>query len=113
MNWVAADGQTVGTTRNYTVSVQPAFVWKQQGVQLSPLVTMTAGRTVLTGGTATSDTYTGQYGGQLSWTMPGKLKFSTLSAQGSYNQNQAYVLRGSCRDEKTEVQLRSSHLRLG
>jgi len=49
------------------------------------LVTMTAGRTVLTGGTATSDTYTGQYGGQLSWTMPGKLKFSTLSAQGSYN----------------------------
>jgi len=91
VNWVAADGQTVGTTRNYTVSVQPAFVWKQQGVQLSPLVTMTAGRTVLTGGTATSDTYTGQYGGQLSWTMPGKLKFSTLSAQGSYNQNHDHV----------------------
>ena len=91
VSWVAADGQTVGTTRNYTVSVQPAFVWKRPGVQISPLVTMTAGQTVLTGGTATSDTFTGQYGGQLSWTMPGKLKFSTLSAQGSYNQNHDHV----------------------
>ena len=91
VNWVAADGQTVGTTRNYTVSVQPAFVWKRPGVQVSPLVTMTAGQTVLTGGTATSNTFTGQYGGQLSWTMPGKLKFSTLSAQGSFNQNHDHV----------------------
>ena len=91
VNWVAADGQTVGTTRNYTISVQPAFVWKRPGVQVSPLLTMTAGQTVLTGGTATSDTFTGQYGGQLSWTMPGKFKFSTLSAQGSYNQNHDHV----------------------
>ena len=91
VNWVAADGLTVGNTRNYTVSVQPAFVWKRPGVQVSPLVTMTAGQTVLAGGTATSDTFTGQYGGQLSWTMPGKMKFSTLSAQGSYNQNHDHV----------------------
>ena len=91
VNWVAADGLTVGNTRNYTVRVQPAFVWKRPAVQVSPLVTMTAGQTVLTGGTATSDTFTGQYGGQLSWTMPGKFKFSTLSAQGSYNQNHDHV----------------------
>ncbi len=87
VNWVAANGLRVGTTRNYTVSVQPALTWKQPGVQVSPLVTLTKGQTVLTGGTATSDTFTGQYGGQLSWTLPGKLKFSTFSAQGSYNQN--------------------------
>jgi hypothetical protein len=69
------------------VNVQPSFVWKRPGLQVSPLVTLTKGQTVLTGGMATSDTFTGQYGGQLSWTMPGKCKFSTLSAQGSYNQN--------------------------
>jgi hypothetical protein len=87
VNWVAANGQTVGTSRNYTVSLQPAFAWKSTGLQVSPLVTLTKGETVLTGGMATSDTFTGQYGGQLSWTMPHKLKFSTLTAQGSYNQN--------------------------
>jgi hypothetical protein len=87
VNWVAAAGATVGDSRNYTISVQPAFAWKQPGVQVSPLVTLTQSMTVLTGGTATTNTFTGQYGGQLSWTMPGHLKFSTLSAQGSYNQN--------------------------
>ena len=91
VNWVAADGQTVGSTRNYSVSLQPAFVWKPVGVQISPLVTLTSGQTILTGGAATSDTFTAQYGGQLSWTMSGKLKFSTLSAQGSYNQNHDHV----------------------
>jgi hypothetical protein len=87
VNWVAADGLTVGTSRNYTVNVQPAFIWKRPGLQVSPLITLTKGQTQLTGGTETSDTFTGQYGGQLSWTMPGKMKFSTLTAQGSYNQN--------------------------
>jgi hypothetical protein len=56
-------------------------------VQVSPLVTLTQAITTLTGGAATTNTFTGQYGGQLSWTMPGHWKFSTLSAQGSYNQN--------------------------
>jgi hypothetical protein len=87
VNWVAADGLTVGTSRNYTVNVQPAFIWKRPGLQVSPLMTLTKGQTQLTGGTETSDTFTGQYGGQLSWTIPGKMKFSTLTAQGSYNQN--------------------------
>lgn len=91
VDWVAADGQTVGTTRTYSVSVQPAVTWKRTGVQISPLITVSAGHTLLTGGTATSDTFSGQYGGQLSWTMPGVLKCSTLSAQGSYNQNHDHV----------------------
>ena len=87
VNWVAAAGATVGDSRNYTINVQPAFTWKRPGVQVSPLVTLTQSMTVLTGGTATTNTFTGQYGGQLSWTMPGHFKFSTLSAQGSYNEN--------------------------
>ena len=92
VNWVAGDGLTVGTTRTVTVYVQPAFVWKQPALQLSPLVNLTKGRTLLANGTLTSDTLTGQYGGRLTWTLPGFMKFNTLSAQGSYNQNQNNVM---------------------
>lgn len=91
-NWVAADGLTVGTTRNITVYVQPAFTWKKPSLQVSPLVTLTKGRTILADGTLTSDTLTGQYGGRISWTLPGALKFNTLSAQGSYNQNRDTIM---------------------
>ncbi len=91
VNWVAADGATVGTTRTITVYVQPAFVWKKPAVQVSPLITFTQGRTLLSNGTLTSDMLTGQYGGRFTWTLPGFMKFNTLSAQGSYNQNQDNV----------------------
>jgi len=91
-NWVAADGLTVGTTRNITVYVQPAFVWKKPSLQVSPLITLTKGRTILANGTLTSDMLTGQYGGRVSWTLPGVLKFSTFSAQGSYNQNRDNIM---------------------
>ncbi len=91
VNWVAADGLTVGTTRTMTVYVQPAFVWKKPAIQVTPLITVTKGRTLLSNGTFTSDTLTGQYGGRLSWTLPGVMKFNTLSAQGSYNQSQNNV----------------------
>ncbi len=86
-NWVAADGQTTGTTSDYTVNVQPAFAWKQTGLQISPLVTITKGQTKLSSGTLSSNSLTGQYGGRVAWTLPGAWKFSTFSAQGSYNQN--------------------------
>jgi hypothetical protein len=91
-NWVAAAGLTVGTTRNVTVYVQPAFNWKKPALQVSPLITLTKGRTILANGMLTSDTLTGQYGGRISWTLPGVLKFSTFSAQGSYNQNRNAIL---------------------
>ena len=92
VNWVAANGLTVGTTRTVTVYVQPAFVWKRPAMQLSPLITMTQGRTLLSNGMLTSDTLTGQYGGRLTWTLFGVMKFNTLSAQGSYNQNRNNVM---------------------
>jgi hypothetical protein len=77
----------MGTTSNYTVYVQPAFSWKKPALQISPLVTVTKGQTKLAGGALSSDTLTGQYGGRVSWTLPGVWKFSTFSGQGSYNQN--------------------------
>jgi len=92
VNWVAADGLTVGTTRNITVYVQPALVWKKPALQVSPLITLTKGRTILANGILTSDTLTGQYGGRITWTLPGALKFSTFSAQGSYNQNKNTIM---------------------
>jgi hypothetical protein len=91
-NWVAADGLTVGTTRNVTVYLQPAFTWKKPKLQVSPLVTVTKGRTLLADGTLTANTLTGQYGGRITWTLPGALKFSTFSAQGNYNQNRDTVM---------------------
>ena len=92
VNWVAADGLTVGTTRNIAVYVQPAFVWKRPALQVSPLISLMKGRTILANGMLTNDTLTGQYGGRISWTLPGVLKFSTLSAQGSYNQNRNNIM---------------------
>ncbi len=86
-NWVAADPVAIGETRNFSLYAQPALIWKRPNVQISPLVSVTQGRTLLASGVFTSNTLTGQYGGRLAWTLPGWLKTSTLSAQGSYNQN--------------------------
>jgi hypothetical protein len=86
-NWVAADPVAIGTTRNISVNVQPAFVWKQPTVQLSPVISVVQGWTLLASGVFTSNTLTGQYGGRFQWTLPKWLKTSTLAVQGSYNQN--------------------------
>jgi hypothetical protein len=91
-NWVAAEKFTIGETRNITAYLQPNFVFKKQGLQVAPLASVTKGRTLLATGTLTNDSLTGQYGGRIAWTPPGKLKFNTLSVQGSYNQNQNTVL---------------------
>ena len=91
VNWMAADGLTVGDSRSVSVNVQPSFVWKKPAVQLSPLITMSQGQTRLSSGTLTNDTLTGQYGGRIAWKLPGVMKFSTLSAQGSYNQDRNTV----------------------
>lgn len=91
INWISANGLTTGDSRSVSVNVQPSFVWKRPAVQLSPLITMAQGQTRLASGTLTNDTLTGQYGGRIAWKLPGKMKFSTLSAQGSYNQNKNTV----------------------
>lgn len=87
VNWVSANGATVGDSRNISGNIQPALVFKRPSIQISPLISVTQAQTVLANGTFTNDTFTGQYGGRLAWTLPGWLKFNVLSAQGSYNQN--------------------------
>lgn len=87
VSWVAADPVVIGDTRNISVSVQPSLAWKRPGLQISPLVSIVQAESQLASGTFTSNTLSGQYGGRLAWTLPGWLNTSTLSAQGSYNQN--------------------------
>lgn len=87
VSWVAADPVAIGTTRNISVSLQPALLWKHHSLQLSPVISLAQTQSHLASGTFTANTLTGQYGGRLGWTMPGWLKFSTLAAQGTYNQN--------------------------
>jgi hypothetical protein len=90
-NWVAADGATTGNSSSYTANIQPSLNWKHPTVQFAPMLKFSRARTVLSSGTAINDTLNGQYGGRLSWTLPGIWKFSTFSAQGSYIQNRDYV----------------------
>lgn len=87
VSWVAADPVSIGGTRTIAVNVQPALLWKHPGLQFSPVISVSEMQTHLANGTFTANTLTGQYGGRLGWTMPGWLKFSTLAAQGTYNQN--------------------------
>ena len=92
VNWVAANGLAVGDSRSVSVNVQPAIVWKKPAVQLAPIITVAQSQTVLSNGTLTNESLTGQYGGRITWKMPGVMKFSCVSAQGSYNQNKATVI---------------------
>ncbi|MDP9050500.1 MAG: hypothetical protein M3O31_07215, partial [Acidobacteriota bacterium] len=92
VNWVAADKLTVGTSRNLSIYVQPAFLWTRPSLQVSPLLSLNQGQTKLSTGTFTNDTLTGQYGGRICWTLPGVAKFNTLSVQGDYNQNRNNVI---------------------
>jgi hypothetical protein len=84
---VAAEKFTIGETRTITAYIQPTFLWAKRGLQIAPLISVNQGRTLLATDTLTNDTLIGQYGGRLAWTLPGALKFNTLSLQGSYNQN--------------------------
>ena len=92
VNWVAANGLAVGDSRSVSVNLQPTIVWKKPAVQLAPIITVAQSQTVLSNGTLTNEYLTGQYGGRVTWKMPGVMKFSCVSAQGSYNQNKAAVI---------------------
>lgn len=85
LNWFAGAGSTVGTTRSFSGYFQPTLTWKRAGMQLQPLLSVNQSRTVLIGNVLANDLLSQQYGGRLSWTMPRKLKFSTLSFDGEYD----------------------------
>lgn len=101
VNWVAADKATVGGTRSVSGYLQPTFIWKRTGFQVVPLVSVNTVRTELISGMLTNDTMTGQYGGRVAWTMPGRLKFSSLSMEGELTRN---------RDNVTGMDFRATQL---
>jgi hypothetical protein len=82
LNWFAGAGNTVGTTRGFSGYLQPTLTWKRTGMQLQPLLSINQSRTMLIGSVLANDLLSQQYGGRFSWTMPRKLKFSTLSFDG-------------------------------
>ena len=84
LNWIAGAGSTVGTTRTMSGFLQPTLTWKRAGIQVQPLISVNQTRTLLTGDLLTNDLLSQQYGGRLAWTMPRKLKFSTLTLNGNF-----------------------------
>src|SRR5208282_1391125 len=84
LNWIAGQKSTVGTTRSFSAFLQPTFTWKRAGLQLHPLASINQTRTVLLDNTLTNDLLSQQYGGRLSWTMPSKFKFSTLTLDADH-----------------------------
>jgi hypothetical protein len=90
-NWIAADKSTVGDTHSVSLYIQPTFVWQRAAFQVAPLISVNTLHTELLMGVVTADTMTGEYGGQIGWTMPGALKFSTLSMQGELTRNRDNV----------------------
>jgi len=100
VNWTVGDPATVGGTRNVTGYVQPTLTWKRTNFQLAPVISVNNVRTQLNTGVLTTDTLTGQYGGRLSWTMPGPMKISTLALQGSLTRNRNNLTGTDMRDSQ-------------
>ena len=84
LNWVAGARGAIGTTRNFSGFLQPTLTWKRTGLQLQPLASINQTRTLMVSDILTNDLLSQQYGGRLSWTMPWKFKFSTLTLNGDY-----------------------------
>lgn len=49
---------------------------------IAPLFTVSNNKTLLNTGALTADNFTSQYSGRLTWQMPRRLKFSTLTLEG-------------------------------
>lgn len=103
VNWVAADASTTGTTRNVSGYLQPTFMWKRMNFQVAPLASVNTVRTQLIMGMLTNDTLTEEYGGRVSWQMPGHFKFNTLSMEGDETRD---------RDNISGMNIRSTQLLL-
>ncbi len=83
-NWVSGEKSTMGTTRNLSAYLQPTWSWKHTGLQVQPILSLNHTQTLLGTGLLTNSLLAQQYGGRVSWHMPGELKFSTLTFEGDY-----------------------------
>jgi len=85
VNWINAEKFTVGDTRVITTYIQPMLMWRRTGLTVTPLISVSHSNNRLAMGILTSNNYTSQYVGRLSWQMPGAFKFSTLTLEGGQN----------------------------
>ena len=85
VNWINAEKFTVGDTKVITTYIQPALMWRRAGLTLTPLISISHSNNRLALGLLTSNNYTSQFVGRLSWQMPGLMKFSTLTLEGGQN----------------------------
>jgi hypothetical protein len=91
VNWATGEKSSVGATRTITASFQPMFTWRRTELSLTPIIGLNQMRTELANGAITSDQLSGQYGGRLSWNMPGAMRFSTLSCEGNFSHDRNYI----------------------
>ena len=99
VNWISAEKSTIGGTRTLSGYLQPVFLWQKTHLQVQPVISYNQTRTELLTGILTNNLTTTQYGGRISWTMPGDLKFSTLSFQGNTTQSKDVISNTNIRDE--------------
>ncbi|HWQ33948.1 MAG TPA: hypothetical protein VNQ79_13945 [Blastocatellia bacterium] len=83
LNWTAGEKFSVGGSRIITVYLQPNFIWPRAGITVTPLITLNQMTNLLGSGVLTADTLMTQSGGRVSWQLPGRLRFSTFSFEGS------------------------------
>jgi hypothetical protein len=101
VNWLAGERFSTGASRTLTAYIQPTFNWARFGLSLTPLVTLNqlssqmlllpdlsvleaeAVPLALPRRMTTGDMWMTQHGGRLAWQLPGKLRFNTLSFEGS------------------------------
>lgn len=87
VNWTAGEPFSAGATRTITTYIQPMFTWQRTSLSITPLVSVTKTTTLLGRSQLTADTLAGNYGGRLSWQMPGQLKFSTLGVDAGWTRS--------------------------
>ncbi|MFN0121730.1 MAG: hypothetical protein ACKV2V_14650 [Blastocatellia bacterium] len=114
LNWTAGEKFSAGGMRMLSVYVQPTFTWKRADITITPLITINQmlGQMLRQTPAQTFDEITGelidlpilppelfvtanmwmaQYGGRVAWQLPGRLRFSTFSLEGSLARTQDMV----------------------
>jgi hypothetical protein len=82
VNWVAGEKFSVGGSRITTAYIQPVFTWASAGWSVMPLISINHMKSRV-GAVMTGDMLMTQTGGRVSWQMPGKWRFNTLSFEGT------------------------------
>ncbi len=101
LSWLAGNGSTTGTTRNFSGYLQPSFRWQRTGIQVLPIASLNQSQTMLADRTLTDSILAQQYGGRAAWTMPHRLHFAVLTFNGEYDDTKDPV--GAYRQQGTTL----------